>query len=401
MKPIGGSDSARRLSLGALVLATAAVSAAPAGAATVKHKKPAHRPVIQTGVVYTETNAVPINEVVVFNRGANGALVPRQRVPTGGVGAPSPACAMPTRACPIVDGQGEVNLAANGRILFAVNAGSNTISSFLESSLGLVLIDRQPSGGNFPVSLDSRGNVLYVVNQFTGNIAGFRFNNIGKMTPIPGSIRPLATPGPSGAAAQISFDRTGRTLAVSERGTNLIDTFPVVNGVAGTATGHPVPANAITPFGFAFDGLNRLVVSDALSQKTGAATTYSQALAAIDTQSTSGGAPCWVVVTPDNRYVYITNTTTKTIARFGLSADGHLSLLGLTQTLNTPPGPVLFPTDEALSSNGRYLYVLIPSVFGPDVSRIDEYRIGAGGTLTLLGSTPSNMGAGASGLAAR
>jgi 6-phosphogluconolactonase (cycloisomerase 2 family) len=202
--------------------------------------------------------------------------------------------------------------------------------------------------------------------------------------------------------AEISFDRHGRTLTVTERGTNLIDTFVVKNGVAGKAIPHK--SSAVGPFGFAYDGNNHLVVSDALSQKMGAASTYlartSGALVPLVTRSTSGGAPCWVVITPDSRYVYITNTTTKTIARFALAADGTLTLLGLTQTLNTPPGPVLFPTDEAMSRDGHFLYVLIPSVFGAAVSRIDEYSVGSTGDLTLIGSTPSNMGPGVTGLAA-
>jgi 6-phosphogluconolactonase (cycloisomerase 2 family) len=398
-----------RVALGTLVLGGAgAVMTTGADAAVFKHKarhKP-HRVVNRTGAVYVETNEAPINQVVVFNRAANGTLSVRQRVPTGGVGAPSPACAMPPRLpiCPIVDSQGEVNLAANGRVVFAVNAGSNTISSFLETSLGLILIDRKPSGGIFPISIDSRGNVVYVLNQLSGNIAGFRFASNGTMTAIPGSTQSLSTPGPAGAGAEVRFDPSGRTLTASERGTNRIDTFVLGGGgVAGPAIAHP--SAAVGPFGFAFDSRNHLILSNALSQMAGAATTYGETpgggLTPIDNKSTSGGAPCWVVVTPDNRFVYITNTTTKTIARFGLGADGRLTLLGTTPTLNTPMGPILFPTDEALSRDGRFLYVDIPSVFGGDISRIDEYRVGANGDLTLLASTQQSLPAGLSGVAAR
>ena len=407
MLALGNSNHVRRLALGALLLGAAGVAAAPAGAA-YKHKahhKP-HPVSASAGTVYTETNAVPINEVVVFDRAANGTLKSRQRVPTGGVGGLSPACGSPPGApiCPIVDAQGEVNLSADGHNLFVVNAGSDTISSFVESSLGLVLVDRIASGGDFPISVDSWGNVLYVVNQLTGNITGFHFAHNGVLTPIPGSTRSLATPGPNGVAAQIAFDKSGKTLTVTERGTNLIDTFVLHNWVPGPAIAHT--SAAVTPFGFAYDGLGHLVVSDALSQKTGAASSYletaggglTNVTASLDT---TGGAPCWVVITPDNRYAFITNTTTKTIARFAIAANGALTFLGTTPTLNTPPGPIQFPTDEALSKDGKYLYVLIPSVFGSAISRIDEYAVGAGGSLTLLGSTPANMPAPASGIAAR
>ncbi|MCA1682974.1 MAG: beta-propeller fold lactonase family protein [Actinobacteria bacterium] len=408
MLALGNSQHVRRLSVGALTLAAASLAAAaPADAARHRvHHKPVHRFAGPAGTVYTETNVSPINEVVVFDRAANGTLTPRQRVPTGGVGGLSPACMGPPGLpkCPIVDAQGEVALSGDGHNLFAVNAGSNTISSFVESSLGLVLVNRVASGGNLPISVTTWGNVLYVLNQLTGSITGFRFARNGVLAPIPGSTQSLSTPGPDGVAAQVSFDPTGRTLAVTQRGTNVIDTFVVSNGVAGPAIPHP--SAAVSPFGFAFDGLSRLVVSDALSQKTGAVSSYSLApggglttiTASLDT---AGGAPCWVVITPDNRYAYISNTTTKTIARFAIAANGSLSFLGTTPILNTLPGPFQFPTDEALSRDGRYLYVLLPSVFGGPVSRIDAYRVGADGSLGLLGSTAADMPAAASGLAAR
>jgi 6-phosphogluconolactonase len=404
MLALANSKNFRRVSLGALLLATGGLAASPAAAATKHHRPTHHRATGPAGAVYTETNEAPINQVAVFNRAANGLLTARQTVPTGGVGAPSPACSSPPGlpVCPIVDAQGEVGASADGHNVFAVNAGSNTISSFVESSLGLVLSSRISSGGLFPISVTTRGNVLYVLNQLSGNITGFHFAHNGVLTPIAGSTQALATPGPAGAAAEISFDAGGTTLTVTERGTNLIDTFVLHNWVPGPAIMHPSAAS--TPFGFAYDAIGQLLVSDALSQMTGAASSYVQTsgggLAPVTANiSTSGGAPCWVVITPDNRYAYIANTTTKTIARYAIAANGALTFLGLTPTLNTPPGPFQFPTDESMTQDGKYLYVLIPSVFSPRASRIDEYRIGAGGSLTLLGSTPANMPAGASGLA--
>jgi 6-phosphogluconolactonase (cycloisomerase 2 family) len=406
MLALANSKNLRRLSLGALLLASGGLAASPAAAATKHH--PTHHRVKAgpAGAVYTETNEAPINQVVVFNRTSSGLLTARQTVPTGGVGAPSPACSSPPGlpVCPIVDSQGEVELSADGHNLFAVNAGSNTISSFVESTLGLVLVSRISSGGQFPISVTVKGNVLYVLNQLSGNITGFHFAHNGVLSPIAGSTQSLATPGPAGAAAEISFDAGGQTLTVTERGTNLIDTFVLHNWVPGPAVSHP--SAALTPFGFAYDAIGQLVVSDALSQMTGAASSYIQISGGgltpvTGSLSTSGGAPCWVVITPDNRYAYITNTTTKTIARYAIAANGALSFLGLTPTLNTPPGPFQFPTDETLTKDGKYLYVAIPSVFSSQRSRIDEYRIGGGGSLTLLGSTPANMPAGVSGIASR
>ncbi|MGI8800995.1 MAG: lactonase family protein [Solirubrobacteraceae bacterium] len=367
----------------------------------------------KVGNVYTETNDPGGNQIVAFDRFSDGTLAESQRVATGGVGEPAAACSMtpPFDVCPITDSQGAVNINPTGTLLFAVNAGSDTISSFrISPTRGLTLVQTINSGGDYPSSLTQDGNVLYVLNEETGNIDGFTFSSSGTMTEIPGSNQSLATPGPGGAAAQVGFDRLGRYLVVTERATSRIDTFKVTNGVAGPATSTVTPADATTPFGFAFDGLRHLVVSDALSEQTGAATTYNESLngtlTPIDTESTNGGAPCWVVVTPDSKFAFITNTTTKSIARFALGTNGSLKLLGTTPILHTPDGPSLFPTDEALSSDGRFLYVLVPSVFGgvigtgANTSRIDEYSVGSTGDLTFVGSTPENMGPGVSGLAA-
>ena len=59
--------------------------------------------------------------------------------------------------------------------------------------------------------------LVYVLNAGgTGNISGFTVDEGGRLSPLPGSTRPLgrATSG----AAQVSFDRSGDELAVTESG---------------------------------------------------------------------------------------------------------------------------------------------------------------------------------------
>jgi hypothetical protein len=61
--------------------------------------------------------------------------------------------------------------------------------------------------------------------------------------------------------------------------------------------------------------------------------------------------------------------------------------------------PSGFPGEEALSGDGRYLYVLVPFIEGGP-SHIDAYRIGPGGSLTLVQATNNDLPNGVSGLAA-
>jgi 6-phosphogluconolactonase (cycloisomerase 2 family) len=123
-------------------------------------------------------------------------------------------------------------------------------------------------------------------------------------------------------------------------------------------------------------------------------------LTPIDTETSAGQAPCWVVVTRDGRYAFTVNTgggAPATIARYRIESNGALTLIG-----STPPNGAEFArTDAALSRFSRYMYVLVPSIFAGSTSHIDEYRVGDDGSLTLIGATPSTLPAGVSGLAVR
>jgi len=148
------------------------------------------------GVLYAMTNQSP-NQIVVFARGADGSIHEVQRVNTGGAGSPSNNPPFPQNH---LDADNEIKLTAtqSGTLLFAVNAGDNTVSSFLIGPQGvLTLADRKPSGGNHPVSLDTYNGLLYVVNEVDPSgkdISGLRYTSQGMMTPIPNSTRSLATP---------------------------------------------------------------------------------------------------------------------------------------------------------------------------------------------------------------
>ena len=75
------------------------------------------------GAVYTQTNAPAGNSVVVFNRLANGKLKKREAVSTGGKGSTQSVGCGP--GCPILDSQTAVVVSKNGKLVFAVNAGSD------------------------------------------------------------------------------------------------------------------------------------------------------------------------------------------------------------------------------------------------------------------------------------
>jgi 6-phosphogluconolactonase len=142
------------------------------------------------GAAYTETNQ-PDNKVVVYRRGADGSLTEIQRVDTGGAGVNG----NPPFGQGFLDSNGAVELTKNGRLLFVVNAGDDTISSFrVRGNRRLRLVDTAPSGGDHPTSIDTHKGLLYVLNVDSNDISGLRYTKKGKLTPLSNSTRELATP---------------------------------------------------------------------------------------------------------------------------------------------------------------------------------------------------------------
>jgi hypothetical protein len=421
----------------AAILATvlAAIAAAPALAHDRGRDRDHHGDRSGQSAVYIETNDPSANAVIAFTRHHDGTITQQAAVPTGGKGL----AAQPPFGFPITDSQGALNLTNRGHLLFAVNAGDNTISAFRVTGHGLKLVNRVSSGGTEPISLTSGGNVLYVLNENSGNIAGFRFSPWGGLWAIPGSSQPLSTPGPSAISAQIGFSPDGRLLTVSERcyfggcagePRGVLDTFVVDRfGRAGAAHQHPSDDDG--PFGFAYVSSSELIVSNTGAVQhgtnppdpgdptlfTGTTSSYvldrSGNLAPNGAPVASGGrGACWVVLTNDGRYAYVTNSLSTFppgngvggVSRYAVSRNGTLTLLGQTDVTNDPATPgTTFPTDEVLSGDSRYLYVLSPTLgMGPPnnaTSHIDVYRVGSGGSLTHIQTTPATLAVGVSGLA--
>jgi hypothetical protein len=215
----------------------------------------------------------------------------------------------------------------------------------------------------------------------------------------------------------MDFKPNGKVIVVTELAAGFagvgppgrIDTFVVgSNGKAGPAVAHP--ASDALPFGFAFDNKSHLVVSQIRSPAgnvDGSVSTYkvtdSGGVTAIDTKTSGGILPCWVVVSNDGRYAYVVNTGAghpAPVTRFRLGSGGKLTAL-------SPPAASrkgeFARTDAALSRGSTFLYVLAPKVGPGNASHIDAYRRTANGGLKFIGSTAAgaNIGIGATGLAAR
>jgi|KBSMisStaDraftv2_1062788.scaffolds.fasta_scaffold78480_2 6-phosphogluconolactonase len=349
----------------------------------------AAQPIVRTnGNVYVLSNQASGNQVLVFHRNYVGHLTFVDSVAAGGNGGgtgPDP-----------LESQNPVVLNNDGSLLFAVNAGSNSISAFRVSGNQLIAANTVSSGGTMPVSLTVRGNLLYALNaKGTPNISGFTIDkNTGNLSPLAGSTQAL--PGGAAAApAQVAFVPGEDVLVVTEKDTNQIDTFGLdPNGVA--MTGMAFPSRKPTPFGFAFAGPDHVaLISDAAGGKPmkAALSAYKigsgGTLKAVDRgEANMQTASCWVVVTNDGAYAYTVNTGSGTISSYSVSVGGDPSLL------NPTAGGGNVPVDAAFSQKSQYLYVRN----GGD-GTISQFHVFSDGGLRLIDLT-KGLPSGAAGLAA-
>jgi 6-phosphogluconolactonase len=319
--------------------------------------------------VYVQTNDAERNEVIAFDRDGDGRLSPLGRYETGGRGTGKPHLAS----------QSSVVLSDDGAWLLVANAGSDELSLLAVEPEGLRLADLRGSGGSAPTSIAVRGELVYALNNGSPSISGFRLAE-GGLAPLDSSTRAL---GAGADPAQIAFSPDGRTLVVSERGTDSISTF-VVDARGYVDGQETIPSSGATPYGFDFaDGA--VVVTEAFGGETGKAAASSYALrepgrlapvspSVADTRS----EVCWAAATRDGRFVYVTNFGDGTISSYAVRAGGGLELKEAVAASSRLGEPGI--RDEAISRDGRFLYAI-----DADAQRVFGWRVGGDGRLELVG----------------
>jgi hypothetical protein len=214
------------------------------------------------GHVHAATNSALGNEIVVFDRAADGSLSRGGSYATGGLGSdPPPGAGFEQSRGGLVLGGGQgAERASHTDLLWALNAGSDTITTFRTDGQTLVRLGEPvDSGGVTPNGVTVHGALLYVLNAgipslgeggLDPSITGFRIAEGGTPHRIPGSDRRLSG-GPTAAAARVGFDPTGRTVTVSEPTWGIIDTF-TVNPDGTLSRPGPADVGGLDPFGVAF-----------------------------------------------------------------------------------------------------------------------------------------------------
>ena len=248
----------------ALLAVVAALAAALAGAQAAYPDRGHGRHKGQP-VVFVQTNELDGNHIVVYDRARNGALSRAGTFATGGNGG----AAAPGDESDRLASQGSLVLAKRHSLLIAVNAGSDTVSTFKVRGNRLQLKGVVASGGQFPASIAVHRDLVYVMNAGnTGIVQGFRIRG-HRLRPIAGSARSLGLangnpPNFLTSPGQVGFTPGGRKLIVT---TKASDSHILVFRVRrdGTLSAAPVVNNSATPvpFAFTFSPQGRLVDGEA------------------------------------------------------------------------------------------------------------------------------------------
>lgn len=337
-----------------------------------------------SGAVFVETDGLSNNSVVAYDRHDDGTLAQAGVYDTGGTGTQLGGAQVDFTAS-------QSSLIRHGDALFAVNAGSGTVTSFAVAGDRLTRRQVVSSGGTTPVSIAAHGNRVFVLNAGDGgSVQGF-LNLGGRLIPIPAWHRELGldtsgTPQFTHTPAEIAFSPDGSKLVVSTKAaSNAFEVLAV--GPQGLSAPVTTVVPGSVPFGFQFDQYGRIVVAEA---GINAVATFSinadGSVSKVSEQFTGQHGTCWLSVVGGQ--VYASNAGSADISALSLNDNGGLQLEGTTPT---DPGTV----DSAATPDGRFLYVQTGAS-----GAVDEFAIQSGGQLTRIGSVVVPGAVGAEGITA-
>jgi DNA-binding beta-propeller fold protein YncE len=339
--------------------------------------------------VFAQSDNTAGNQVVAYDRSPSGALTQLGVYDTGGLGGELEGSVLDHLAS-----QGSLTYDRQDGLLYAVNAGSNTISVLAVLGEHLALRQVISSGGAFPVSITAHDGLVYVLNaEEGGSLQGFVVS-AGRLAPLSGSNRalglnPTETPQFTHTPGQVAISPDGSQLIVTTKANGSdIDVFRVK--ALGRLSATPVVNSepGAVPFAVSFDQAGNLVVSEAGTDALASFQLHEDGtLAQLDSVGTGQAATCWVVRA--GSHLYASNAGSASLSTFRSSFAGQL--LTLLATTETDAGTV----DAAVTGSGRFLYVQTGAA-----GLIDEYAIGAQGALSKLGSISLPGGTGGEGIVA-
>ena len=392
-----------------LVVAAGGVSTGIASAhenPAAKHYKPARDggAAGRGGMVFVQSNDPKHNAILAFRRAANGKLTAAGAYPTGGRGG-----AQKDNPFDPLASQESLVFDRRHSMMIAVNAGSNSVTTFRVRDGKLSHPRTVKSGGDFPASIAVSGRTVYVLNAGGAtSVTGFRLGNDG-LHPLAGSTRKLgitnaAVPLFTDSPPQVGFSPDGRHLLVTTKSKNTIEVFGVAHD--GVLSAKPVTtmSTGAVPFSFVFDQAGHLLVTEAAKSGVTSYALRRNGTLDVITPSVESGQQvlCWIAQA--GKFFYGTNPGSSTISLYTVDGKGKVSLGGKNGVIADAGGPKAVaevaaaakaaeknpdakpakapgagPIDLAATADGTLLYVQ-----NTLAGTIEGFRVGSHGELTLV-----------------
>lgn len=407
-------------------LAFLACQASPSSANAPSLQKGSQASAVQTSAVQTSgdqgdegTTHALLSSVTsgggVFSKAAASRSAPRPggmaayAVYSGGELTPLPGAPYPTGSQP----EG-LTISPNGKYLYITNANSgNERGGIAAYAIGpdgkpAPLPESPYACGSDPgnLAVSPSGKYLYVANGGSitgrGGVFAYAVGRSGTLTPLPGS--PYST-GRAATPWGIAMTPDGKYLYLTNSGSTdgsegLFAYAVAADGTLSTLPGSPYPTGPMgTPWGLAISPDGRALYLANGGDSDGKDGLSAYAIASNGTLSEmpgspyatgSAGSPWAVAITPNGKYLYVTNDGSDTGSR-GLSAYAIGPAGALTALPIAAPATGSEPEDLAISPDGKYLYV---TNWGTDYGSggLSAYAIGKGGALTPLSEAPFYTG---------
>ncbi|WP_371484080.1 lactonase family protein [Kitasatospora sp. NBC_00315] len=324
--------------------------------------------------VFVQTDNTAGNQVIAYHRAEDGHLTQAATYDTGGLGG-----ALDGAVTDHLASQGSLTYDARHALLYAVNAGSDTVTVFAVDGDRLERRQVLPSGGRFPVSVAVHDDVVYVLNALDGgSVQGFTVDH-GRLAQHADwnrclGLDPNATPQFVNTPGQVGFTGDGSKLVVTTKANgNSIDVFDLDRSGAPAQDPVVTVQSGAVPFSFVTRGEHGLFLTQAGPSAVATVRVHDDGTVTQSAAAATGQiATCWITAVGD--FLYVSNTGSASVSAFRAGHDGTLTALGNT---TTDPGTV----DSAASADGRFLYVQT-GINGV----LDEFEVNADGSLTALGS---------------
>jgi 6-phosphogluconolactonase (cycloisomerase 2 family) len=367
----------------------------------------------RAGHVYIQTNEFQ-NCVIHYLRSPDGTITESERAPTGGAGSGgyNPIVKRESTPNPF-EGARSVILSPDHRLLFATNAGDNSVSSFAVGDDGrLTLIDAKRtgnvvagrSGSAKSLQYDADTGTLYICHALgPDHVRLMSVDSEGRLTARPERYTVNTEDKPNRVATMVALSPDAKFLIVGttfdEPAKPNPDGSPILWVSGNGDAPRSVASNAPDPDGLVVFPVNgHGALGEPLFQDGGGASPWfplflnhrphqfiigyavadGLSLATLDSDGTvstgpvvqidtSAGKPtelCWVSISPDDRTVFATNFGYSYITTFRL--DGNVLSVAKDPACPKVPGDGRYralngtvsagPSDNWLSPDGAYLY---------------------------------------------